>query len=105
MENSRRLRVSIMDSPAGYVTRLLHMNEYEIPVKAASIVTDLFNMMKTVLKAKAIAIESIKQIEKHQEPQEKSSEPGYSFQQSSSKQLYISPSLYFTTTNKKQKKT
>lgn len=54
-----RMRVSIMDSPHGYVTRLLHMDECEIPVDPMLITTTLFDMMKITLKVKVSFVKEL----------------------------------------------
>ncbi|KAI7854597.1 hypothetical protein BDC45DRAFT_535179 [Circinella umbellata] len=49
---STRMRATIMDCPAGYVTRLLHMKECKIPTDPTLITTDLFDILLIMLRVK-----------------------------------------------------
>ena len=51
-QTGTRLKVSVMDCPKGYVCRVRHLPEYEIPVQSSMITDGLFNVMKATLKAK-----------------------------------------------------
>ncbi|KAI9276752.1 hypothetical protein BDA99DRAFT_554707 [Phascolomyces articulosus] len=51
-ENNTRLQVSVLDSPGGYVCRLLNTNNYEIPTIPHLIPAQLFPIMKLILKTK-----------------------------------------------------
>ncbi|KAG2220783.1 hypothetical protein INT45_012452 [Circinella minor] len=86
-EDCTRMRATIMDCPADYVTRLLHMKECEISTDPTLITTDLFDILKIMLKVKDYI-----------------TEPVYAFQEKDdSKKLTIPPSLCLASANKRQK--
>ncbi|KAI8144671.1 hypothetical protein BJV82DRAFT_667235 [Fennellomyces sp. T-0311] len=53
------MSVSVMDTPAGYVSRILETDKYTVPVQPEYIVSELFPILKLVLKAKDIVDRSI----------------------------------------------
>lgn len=47
-----RMRMTVLDCPAGYVCRLLHTNEYKMPKRPSAIPASLFPLLKLALKTK-----------------------------------------------------
>ena len=46
------MSLSIMDSPAGYVCRMVESEKYEVPLDADLMVNELFPVLKLALQAK-----------------------------------------------------
>ncbi|KAI7848094.1 hypothetical protein BDC45DRAFT_575174 [Circinella umbellata] len=99
-ENGNRLQVCVLDSPKGYACRLFESNEYELPTSASLICAQLFPMMKMVLRAKLIVLQSQKELKRNQELIA-STDPGFVCLENQESKIIIPSSLTFS--NKKQK--
>ncbi|KAI7850504.1 hypothetical protein BDC45DRAFT_245774 [Circinella umbellata] len=74
---STRIQVSILDCPKGYVSRLLRLEEDEIPLDSTLITSSLFGVIRSMLVAKSIVKNNLQQIKAHQLEVTK---PNYTFE-------------------------
>ncbi|KAG2225877.1 hypothetical protein INT45_006573 [Circinella minor] len=104
-----RIQISILDCPKGYVSRLLRLEEDEIPLDSTLITSSLFGVIKSVLVAKAIVKNNLQQIKAHQlEIASSSKKPSYAFEcdldDNDDNEKYLILPQALTLPNKKQKK-